>query len=63
MILVCYLLGQGGKEVINNRFSINGGLLLLDQDFSQASYKMMREQIEWEEWEAFLLLVLTFVFV
>lgn len=60
MILVCYLLGQGGKEMISNRFSINGGLLLVNQDFNQASYKMMREQIEWE---TFLLLVLIFVFV
>lgn len=63
MILVCYLLGQGGKEVKNSRFSVKGGLLLLDQDFNKALYKMMREQLGQEEYEAFVLLVLTFVFV
>ena len=34
----------------------------MGQDFSQTSYKMMRKQIGRKEYEAFVFLVLTFVF-
>lgn len=49
--------------MISSRCSIKGSQLLVDQDFSQASYKMMGEQMGWEKSEAFVFLVLTFVFM
>ena len=49
--------------MISSRFIKKGSLFLVDQDLSQAAYKMMRERMGWEEYEAFVFLVLTFVFI
>lgn len=61
MILVFQ--GKLVKKYFSSKFSLKESLLLVSQDFSQTSYKIMREQMGREEYEAFLFLALTFVFM
>ena len=50
-------------EVISSRFNIKRSWVLVGQNFSYTSYKTKRKQIGRKEYEAFVFLVLTFVFM
>lgn len=45
----------------SSRFIIKGSLFLLDRDFSQVAYKMTRELMGRDEYEAFVFPLVTFV--